>query len=398
MSVVEHIRVLRLPTPLVRPFITAVRRADHLDVVLVELTDSEGRRGYGEAATSWRVTGESPESVAAAVAGPLSDVLLGRAPTDPGIAADISRSLWGNAAARSAVECAVADLAAQERGVPLAADLRGPFAGEDRSMASRIRTDMTLSAAEPSVLSALAVEHVAAGFRCLKIKASAAHDTLAGLRAVRAAVGSDIILRVDANQAWDAEAAIRVIRAAEDEGIGLEFVEQPVAAHDLDALVMVSGAVDTPVMADESVRTAHDVRVIADRGAAALVNIKLAKTGGLAEALTAAEAARTAGLGIVIGCMMESHVGVAAAAHLAAAVAPDVVHDLDAALWLRTAPVIGGIAAAGDTLLLDANAGPGTVGLGTAGLGIAGLGIAGLAPGAPVEVLIDLAGDARVNA
>lgn len=377
MSAVERVRVLRVPSPLVRPFVTAVRRTDHLDVVLIEMTDAEGRRGYGEAAMSWRVTGESPQSVAAAVAGPLSEVLLGRAAGDPGLAADIARSVWGNAAARSAVECAVADLAAQQRGIPLARTFRtGP-------VAARIRTDMTLSTGEPAALAAASEEHVAAGFGCLKIKASAVHDTVAGLRAVRAAVGPAVTLRIDANQAWDAETAIRVIRAAEDAGVDLELVEQPVAAHDLDALAAVTAAVDTPIMADESVRTAHDVRRIAERGAAALVNIKLAKTGGLAEALTAASAARTAGLGVVIGCMMESHVGVSAAAHLAAAVAPDVVHDLDAAFWLRRSPVDGGVALHGDALEL----GDGS-----------GLGILALTADTPSDVVLDLSPSAGVPA
>lgn len=377
MSAVKRIRVLRVPSPLVRPFVTAVRQTEHLDVVLVEVSDVDGRRGYGEAAVSWRVTGESPPSVAAVVAGPLAEVVLGRNVGDPGIAADIARAVWGNAAARSAVECAVADLAAQQRGLPLAQSLTSAPAP------ARIRTDMTLSAGEPSALAAVSEEHVAAGFGCLKIKASAAHDTVAGLRAVRAAVGPAITLRVDANQAWDVETAIRVIRAAEDEGLGLELVEQPVAAHDLDALAAVTAAVGTPIMADESVRTARDVRVVADRGAADLVNIKLAKTGGLAEAFVAAEVARTAGLGVVIGCMMESHVGVTAAAHLAAAVAPDVVHDLDAALWLRSSPVVGGVALSGDMLEL----GSGT-----------GLGITTLASDTRPETLVDLVDRSEVRA
>jgi L-alanine-DL-glutamate epimerase-like enolase superfamily enzyme len=372
---VESIRVLRVPSPLVRPFITAVRRTDHLDVVLIEATDAEGRRGYGEAATSWRVTGESPQSVAAAVAGPLAEVVLGRDAGDPGLAADIVRAVWGNAAARSAVECAVADLAAQQRGRSLVADLSRTSAVNNSAGTPRIRTDMTLSAGEPTALAAVSEEHVTAGFGCLKIKASAAHDMVAGLRAVRAAVGPDVTLRIDANQAWDAETAIRVIRAAEDAGLGLELVEQPVAAHDLDALAAVTAAVDTPIMADESVRTAHDVRRVAGRGAADLVNIKLAKTGGLVEALVAAHVAREAGLGVVIGCMMESHVGVSAAAHLAAVVAPDVVHDLDAAFWLRRSPVAGGAVPTGDVLELGASA---------------GLGIRGFAAEAQPETLVDL--------
>lgn len=369
MSVIERLRVLCVPSPLVRPFVTAVRRTEQIDVVLVEATDSDGRTGWGEAATSWRVTGESAQSVAAVVAAPLADVVIGRDAGDSALASDIARAVWGNAAARSALECALADLDAQSRAVPVAQALAAGAAP------TSIRTDMTLSAAAPSELAARAAEHVAAGFRCLKIKASAEHDTVAGLRAVRAAIGSEVSLRIDANQAWDAETAIRIIRAAEDRGFDVELVEQPVAAHDLDALARVTAAVDTAIMADEAVRTARDVRVIAERGAADLVNIKLAKTGGLSEAVAAARVAREAGLGVVFGCMMEAHVGVTAAAHLAAAFAPDVVHDLDAALWLRRSPVVGGIRSTGDTLELASRP---------------GFGIDGLAPDAAADVLADV--------
>lgn len=351
-----RLRALRVPSALVRPFITAVRRTDQVDAVLVEATDAEGRTGWGEAAVSWRVTGESAQSVAAAVAGPLAGVVIGLDAADPALAQGLAGAVWGNAAARSAVECAIADLAAQSAGARMA-DVLG--AGAARS----IRTDMTLSAAPARELAARAATHVTEGFGCLKVKVDAAMDVRSCLRAVRAEVGRGIELRIDANQAWDAATAIGVIRSCEDDDLGLTLVEQPVPAHDLDALARVNAAVETPVMADESVRTARDVRAIAERGAAGLVNIKLAKTGGLGEALAAARAAQDAGLGVIFGCMMESHVGVGATAQLAAAFAPGVVHDLDAALWLRRSPVSGGIRYDRDRLVLSDEAGLGITGL-----------------------------------
>lgn len=355
MTRVTALRVHRRAVPLLRPFITAVRRADALDIVLVEAVDSEHRSGWGEAAVSWRVTGESPESVAAAVAAPLSDAVVGRDPSDPELPALIARAVWGNTAARSAVEVALADLAAAAAGVSLPRLLGAP--------AASVRTDMTLSAAGPSELAERAQAHVAEGFDVLKIKADAAHDALAGVKAVRAAVGAGVGLRVDANQAWSPDAAIRFITACEDAGLDLEFVEQPVAAHDLDGLARVTAASSTAVVADEAVRTAHDVAVIAARGAADQVNVKLAKAGGLAEARRAAEVAAAAGLGVIIGCMAEGPVGVAAAASLAAAVAPGRVHDLDAALWLSRSPVHGGARFA--AAMIELSDGP--------GLGVRGL-------------------------
>jgi len=120
------------------------------------------------------------------------------------------------------------------------------------------------------------------------------------------------------------------------------------------------------VLADESVRTSDDLREVIRRRAAGLVNIKLAKTGGLAEAQLMAELAARNGIGVVVGCMMESSVGVGAAAALAASLGgTDVVrtHDLDAGLWQSTSPVRGGIRYDGAEVVLSSQPGLGIDGL-----------------------------------
>jgi len=328
---IVDLRVEVTTVPLRAPFITSVRRADAAQIVIVEARDTAGRTGRGEAAVSWRVTGESPQSVTAAVDGPLSDVVVGRMPDDPALSADIAAAVWGNASARNAVECAVADLRAAQTGEALWQRLGARSAS--------VRTDRTLSAASPPELVVAALAHREEGFDVLKIKARATDDTVRGMREVRSAIGDDVALRIDANQAWSADEAIRIIRELERAGVGLEFVEQPVAAGDLVGLAAVAAAVGTPVMADESVRTAADVRAVAAGSSVALVNIKLAKAGGLVEAGRAAEAAREHGLGIVVGCMLEGPVGITAAAGFAAAVAPETVHDLDGAHWLADLPL-----------------------------------------------------------
>lgn len=369
MSTVRRLRVWRVPAALTHPFVTAVRRADHIDVVLVEAMDEEGRSGWGEAAVSWRVTGESAHSVAAVVTGPFADIVLGRDSMDPELPELLRTAAWGNAAARSAVECAITDLGCRQQGMRLVDTIIG-------ASGDSIRTDMTLSAGPPAELAERAREHVAAGFGSLKVKVTAGMDLLESIAAVRSEVGDGVELRVDANQAWGVDTAIRDIRACENAGLGLAFVEQPVAAGDLRGLAQVTAAVTTPVMADESVRTAQDVREIARCSAADLVNIKLAKAGGLNEAFAAAQIARDAGLGVVFGCMMEAHVGVAAVAALAAAFSPDLVHDLDAARWLRLSPVIGGIRYEADAILLSPSA---------------GIGVEGLAAGVDADLLADTA-------
>lgn len=359
---VESLRVHHRRIALVRPFVTAVRTATAIDVVLVEARDSDGRSGWGEAPTSWRVTGESRESVSAAVEGPLTEGALGRPTDDPAATSGLlARRLARNSAARMAVDCALYDLAAQSAGVPLYRYLGGEN--------GTVRTDMTISAglpgADDDAIIATALAHRDGGFGTLKVKVGAGGDDTSVLRRLRAELGPDVVLRVDANQAWSGEQAVSVISGWEDSGLGIQLVEQPVAMDDLDALEFVTRHVQTPILADESVWSTRDLTEVIRRGAADLVNIKLAKTGGLTEAIRMAELARQHDVTVIIGCMMESHVGISAAASLACALESTSAatrggaHDLDAGLWLRHSPVTGGAAYRRDVVGLPDSAGLG---------------------------------------
>ncbi|WP_440709405.1 dipeptide epimerase [Herbiconiux sp. YIM B11900] len=366
MSTIERVVVHHVSVPLRRPFVTAVRTATTLQTVLVQLVDSDGRSGWGESPVSWRVTGESPASVETAVTGPVGDAVLGRDPMDLADLGDaVAGSVVQNASARSGVDCALHDLAAQCAGAPLFEFLGG--------MSGSVTSDMTLSATpDHGRLADDARRHVAAGFRTLKVKVGAGGDDDLAVRVVRDAIGPGIGLRVDANQAWTADRAIALTRGWEDAGVGLEFVEQPVAARQLDDLARVTDLVDTPVLADESVWDTEDLREIIRRRAADAVNLKLAKSGGLTRAREMAELAASAGVPVIVGCMMESTVGIGAAAGLASALdassARDTgirgpAHDLDAGLWLAGAAVEGGAGYDGDTIVLAPSAGAGIVSL-----------------------------------
>lgn len=383
-TALTELRVHRVRVPLVGHFTTAVRSATELETVLVEAVDSDGRSGWGESPIS-RVTRLSTEQAVASIEGPLAALVLGRggtpgsSPQEPdGVLAALEQSPEP-AAARMAVDCAVHDLAAQQLGLTLGEYLAGvgamPAAGSPGSPGVIVETDMTLSVAPTAELAAKAAAHSAAGFRCLKVKLDAQMDVLASMRAVREAAGPDVVLRIDANQAFDAGTAIRMIRELEDAGLGIELAEQPVAAGDWAGLAAVSAAVDTPVMADESLWTLADLEQLLKHQAAALVNIKLAKTGGLFHARRLLERAHAEGLGVVIGCMLESSVGIAAAASLASLIpagaaqttaqstARSAAQDLDGGLWLAASPVAGGASYDGRTIRLAPAPGLGISGL-----------------------------------
>ena len=188
---------------------------------------------------------------------------------------------------------------------------------------------------EPDEIAEAARARVAEGFRTLKLKVGTdAATDVARVRAAREGAGPDVALRVDANTGWDCFEAVRVITALEDAGVGVELVEQPVGRRDLLGLAHVRRHVETPVMADESVFDLDDLVELVRHDAADLVNVKIAKAGGLTPALELARVARAHGLGVSVGCMLESAVGVSAAAALAAEVDCDVDPDLDGAWWL----------------------------------------------------------------
>ncbi len=350
--------------PLHTPFVTAVRRTTTIEVVVVEVTDDDGVAGWGEAPQAWRITGDSLAGVTACVEGPLAAALLG-GPADPWEAsAALQSAVVGNPGARMALDVALHDLAARRAGLPLAAHLAARTGAVLGGGALRVGTDVTLAADDPDALAAAARDRVAEGFGVLKVKVGtdAATDVARAL-AVRAAVGPDVTLRLDANQGWDAHQAVRVVHALEDAGAHVALVEQPVPARDLLGLAHVRARVSTPVMADESLVDLEDLVDLVRLEACDLVNVKLAKCGGITPALELLDLAGRHGLGTLVGSMMESHLGVGAAAALALAGGATLLPDLDAAWWAVASPYVGGPTYDGAALVL-----PDAPGLGVTGL------------------------------
>ena len=346
MAEIRALRTHAVTVPLRRPFVTAVRRATALDATIVSVVDGDGRVGWGEAALSWRVTGESAASARAAIEGPIAHALIGLPAAEPDAwGPALAAAVAHNTAAKAAVDAALWDLAAQTAGVPLHRLL-------DPGSRGRVRTDMTLSAVDEAAVLGDARTHVDEGFRVLKVKLGTdAHADDRVLRALRRGPAAHARLRVDANQGWSADEAIRLIRGWEDDGLEVELVEQPTPAADIPALRRIADAVETPILADESVWDARDLAEVVRMRAADLVNVKLAKCGGIFAARRLIADAAAADTGVLVGSMMESVAGISAAAHLAATL-PDLVHDLDAGLWQRHAPVEGGARYAGDVIEL----------------------------------------------
>lgn len=353
MSKIDNITCDRLTTPLHTPFVTALRRTAAAETLVVRITDSDGAVGWGEVPQVWQVTGESLAGAEACVMGPLRALLIGADADDlVPLTQAVSRSVARNFGAKAAVDVALHDLAARRRGVSLPV-----FLG---STTHRAATDVTLAAGGAAEIGAAAAARVAEGFSVLKMKVGTDASTdVARVRAARAAVGHDVAIRLDANQGWTPREAVRVIAALEEAEIDVELVEQPVRADDIAGLAWVSDRVRTPIMADESVYGVRDLVEVIERRAADLVNVKLAKCGGIGPARTLLDLARAHDMGTIVGSMMETHIGVGAAASLVAAFGTTLTADLDAAWWAASSPVVGGLRYDGASVVL-----PETPGLG----------------------------------
>jgi o-succinylbenzoate synthase len=363
VTTIERVFTTASSVRLHTPFVTALRRTETTDTVIVTITDSDGRTGWGEAPQVWQVTGESLASATACIEQMLAPAVTGRRLDDRDdlatAAATVQRAVARNFGAKAAVDAALHDLVAQAEGTSVAALLA---TGAD-GIRDVLTTDVTLSAGAADALADTARARVSDGFRTLKMKVGTDASTdVQRVASVRDAVGPDVAIRLDANQGWTREEAVQVIRALEVADLGVELVEQPVVADDVEGMAWVRERVGLPVMADESCYGPFDLERVIRLGAADLVNVKLAKCGSLTVARDMLRRARDAGLGTIVGSMMESHVGVGAAAAVVAAEPTSHVSDLDAAWWAVASPVDGGVGYSGNEVRLPQSRGFGIAG------------------------------------
>lgn len=322
--------------PLRHPFVTAARRTEAVEYVVAEVELAGGAVGQGSAAETVAVTGEDAASILAALDGPLGAALRGAQGTIGELSARIAAAMPGATSAKAALEVALHDAWARAAGRPLVELLGG-------SAVATMRNDMTVSLEEPATMAERAREAVAAGHEILKIKLG--HDIAEDRERLAAVVEAapSARLRLDANQGWLPDQAVEIITGFEKDGLPVELVEQPVAAGDVEGLARVTAAVSLPIMADEAVWSAVDAHRLIEARACDLLNIKLAKTGGLRGAVEVAEAARRAGIDCMLGAMMEPRISITAAAHLALAHPAITMIDLDPPAWFASALPRGGI-------------------------------------------------------
>ena len=316
------------------PFVIARGGYTHHRNVIVRLTDENGLEGYGEAAPN-RYYGESVSTVIAAL-GQFKPVLERADPFSlESIEAHLNRVLHGNASAKSAVSSALHDLVGKRLDLPV-------YRIWGLDQATTPESSFTIAIAENHELERRVAE--ARDYPILKIKLGTDRD-MEIVRIIRdAAPGKR--LRVDANAAWTAKHAVRMSDFLAEQGV--EMLEQPVAANDIEGLRFVRKRSKLPVFADESCLVATDVAKLA--GAVDGINIKLAKCGSLREALRMVHAARALDMQVMAGCMIESSLGISAIAQISPLLD---YADFDGAALLSSDPFRGASIAGGAIRLSD---------------------------------------------
>lgn len=317
---ISRIEIYEVSIGLQRPFIIATGNINIINSVIVKVIDDCGHTGWGEAAPQPVILGETPGSILACL-DLIARNLIGK---DPRRLEEINeimdRTVYRNTAAKAAIDIALHDLVGKAWGEPLWRLLGGAR--------EKIETDLTIGIRALDEVLKDVRSLLKEGFKAIKLKVGESPDIdIRKVKAVREAIGDRARIRIDANQGWTRQQAIYALR--EMAKYGVEFVEQPVRADDISGLVSIRQSTPIPVMADESVHQPEDaIRVIKEE-AVDYINIKLMKSGGFWKARKIAAIAEAAGIGCMVGSMVETDLGITAAAHLAAAVRNIGFGDLD---------------------------------------------------------------------
>lgn len=300
-----------------RPYVSARGSIAEREIVRVELRTNTGEIAIGETASLSLRGGGSGAEIAAEIEGAGASALreadaalveaLGQAEAAATAVATIVAACETAGLGREAlcaIDLALHDLAGRRCGVPV-----WRLLGADENP-EPITCNATLVAGEPGSVAEDACEWAAAGFRSFKLKAGLPNDVTV-FAAVSEALGTQARLRLDANGAWDVPTALEQL-AALVEVAPVELIEQP--CGDESAMARVAASTEVPVAADESVVDAASARTVAGLGAAAMATVKLAKVGGIAAGLAIAEQ-----LPVYVSSALDGPLGIAAGAHLAAA-------------------------------------------------------------------------------
>jgi L-Ala-D/L-Glu epimerase len=327
-------RIYKLSIPMV-PFRIATGTMHHAQNLFIRVDTEEGLTGVGECSAFPMITGET-QATCYEMAREFARLWKGKDADDiGGRLKELDDFTAFNATAKSAFDMALYDLAAKKRKMPLYKLLQGNK--------KKLETDLTIGIAEPDAMAETSREFKNKGVRIIKIKLGKDGRTdLTRVQKIRAAVGDSIQLRIDANQGWDFETASEVL--VKMGPLHIEFCEQPMRQYDDAKLPELRKISPVKIMADESVFNHHDAQRLINAGACDYINIKFAKSGGIAEAIRINKICADNGIPCMMGGMLESRLALTAFAHFALSQNNIQFYDMDTCLLgHKSDPVTGGV-------------------------------------------------------
>jgi L-alanine-DL-glutamate epimerase-like enolase superfamily enzyme len=354
---IKSITLAKLQIPLIRPFITAVRQTSYVEDIVVMLHTDCGKIGYGSAAATPAITGETGESIIAAIQNIIAPKLIGQNINEFNKLLNlVQNALQKNNSAKAAVDIALHDLFAQLCNLPLYRLLGGAT--------NQLETCITISAKDIPEMAHDAKLLITEGFTTLKLKVGLTPcNDIQRITAIRHTVGDNIKIIIDANQGWQTKNALHIINKLEQNNLNIQLIEQPVKAHDLNGLKYIHDHTNSMIFADEACFSPYDAFIIAKDNISDGINIKLMKCGGIHNANAIYNIASTAQIHCMVGCMLESPIGIAAIASFASA-KPDILFaDFDPIALIKSNPIKGGAQLVQNKVILSENPGLGIEGV-----------------------------------
>ena len=225
---ITEVRLGLISVPLRVPFKTALRSVSSVEDVIVEIHTDTGAVGYGEAPPTGVITGDTTGAIIGAIRDHIAKTIIGRDVDDfEDLMIALNACIQKNTSAKAAVDMALWDLYGQLYKIPVY-KLMG---GAKKS----IVTDITISVNDPEEMVRDALNAIDRGYDCLKVKVGKEPEKdIARLSAIRGAVPKETCIRIDANQGWTPKEAVRILNGMQEKGLDIEFVEQPVKAHDFE--------------------------------------------------------------------------------------------------------------------------------------------------------------------
>jgi L-alanine-DL-glutamate epimerase-like enolase superfamily enzyme len=332
---ITKVEAWEVSMPLAEPYTIAYETVYTTTNIFLCVETTQGISGFGCAAPDYLLTGETANSVIRTLKEVITPSIKGSDPLRPVMLIERLKPKTENqSSALAALDMALFDILGKAGNLPLWRLLGG--------FRNRMKTSVTIGIMPEKETVEHAMDWVSQGFKCLKLKGGIHVDSdIDRVLRVREAVGYGIELRFDANQGFSVEDSLKFVE--DTRSARLELIEQPTPRGEPDLLRRVTNGVSIPVMADESLMNLRDAFRIARRGLADMVNVKLMKVGGIAEALQITAVARSAGLEVMVGCMDEAALAIAAGLHFALS-RPNVVYaDLDGHLGLVRDPSKGAV-------------------------------------------------------